>query len=349
MTLMLASVDDAREAEMVVEAGVDIVEFDGARADVDAIAAAVAKRRRLSATMGDPRADTSALVARTRALGAIGVDEFAVPIDASVLDGLAQWPGEGPWIGVLFADRSLDLALLPRLAATNFQGARLDIASTSRGRLTTHVDAPGIAEFCSRCRQHGLASALGGSLEAPDVPRLLMARPDVLAFRGALREGHSRKGALDADAIQLIRDLIPRGSGIEPVTPESTKPPIECDDELDQIFVRDLVIPARVGAYGHERGVEQTMMFNVHAYITRAPAADDMRAIVSYDLILDAIRIVVGRGHGRFVETFAEEVAALTLEHPRVVSVRARVEKLDVIQGAVGVEIFRSRRDRRPT
>jgi dihydroneopterin aldolase len=41
-------------------------------------------------------------------------------------------------------------------------------------------------------------------------------------------------------------------------------------------------------------------------------------SLVSYDIILDAVRIVVGRGHFEVLETVAEEVAAIVLKHPRV-------------------------------
>ena len=76
-----------------------------------------------------------------------------------------------------------------------------------------------------------------------------------------------------------------------------------------------------------------------------APARtpDDMRSIFSYDVILDAIRLVVGRGHVDFVETLAEEVAAVLLQHARVRSVRVNIRKLDVIEGVVGIEIRRER------
>ena len=365
MTLMLASVGDAREAEIVVGAGADIVDMKNPRAGaigavaIDAareIATAVGGRRRLSATMGDPPYDAEALAARARALRAIGVDDFKLAVDSAMLDSLEGALGEltrdGAWIGMLFADQSPDFALLPRLAKLGFKGAMLDTADKSRGRLTTHLDAPAIAEFCARCRQLGLLSGLAGSLEAPDAPRLLMARPDVLGFRGALCEGRARAGAVDARATQLIRDLIPREAPIAPSAPNVDWRLMgrglfaggETSDEVDQIFVRDFVIPARIGAYDYERGVEQRVVFNVQADVRRVPAhSDDMRAIFSYDLILDAIRLVVGRGHGQFVETFAEEVAALTLEHPRVAAVRVRVEKLDVVNGAVGVEIRRER------
>ena len=68
-----------------------------------------------------------------------------------------------------------------------------------------------------------------------------------------------------------------------------------------------------------------------------------MRAIFSYDVILDAIRIVAAQGHHEFVEGLAEAVAAMVLAHERARSVRIVARKLDVIDGAVGVEIVRRR------
>jgi dihydroneopterin aldolase len=197
-----------------------------------------------------------------------------------------------------------------------------------------------------------LISGLAGSLEAPDVPRLLLVRPDVLGFRGALCNAHDRRGAIDPHAAALIRDLIPR----ERPGPDAS-PKIDWrllargiiggrDDEgdLDRVFVRDFIVSAEIGAYDFERGMRQRVVFDVEALVRRAGAhSDDMRAIFSYDVILDAIRLVVGRGHVDFVETLAEEVAAVLLQHPRVRNVRVNIRKLDVIEGEVGIEIRRER------
>ena len=110
------------------------------------------------------------------------------------------------------------------------------------------------------------------------------------------------------------------------------------------MFVRDFVVSAAIGAYDFERGIRQRVVFDVEALVRRAGAhADDMRSIFSYDVILDAIRLVVGRGHVDFVETLAEEVAAVLLQHARVRSVRVNIRKLDVIEGEVGIEIRRER------
>jgi dihydroneopterin aldolase len=255
-------------------------------------------------------------------------------------------------VGILFADDKPDFALLSDLARLGFKGAMLDTRDKSRGRLLVHLDVTRLEDFCSRCRSAGLTSGLAGSLEAPDVPRLLLVGPDVLGFRRALCHAHDRNGAIDPQAVALIRDLIPRERPEADASPKIDWRLLargivgggDADGEVDRVFVRDFVVPAQIGAYDFERDGQQRVVFDVEVLVRRAGAhADDMRSIFSYDVILDAIRLVVGRGHVGFIETLAEEVAARLLKHARVRCVRVNVRKLDVIKGVVGVEIRRER------
>ena len=365
MTRMLASVADAAEAETVLQLGADVVDLkdptrgalgavslDAARASI----AAIARRSETSAALGDPPYDEDALLAGARALAAMGVDYLKLAVDAPTLDrlghslsGLAR---DVSLIGMMFADETPDFALLAKLSALGFKGAMLDTRDKTRGRLIVHLDVVSLSQFCSECRALNLISGLAGSLEAPDVPRLLLLGPDVLGFRGALCRAHDRKDAIDPQAAALIRDLIPR----ERPDPDAS-PKIDWrllargiiggrdqEGELDRVFVRDFVVSAGIGAYDFERGVRQRVVFDVEALVRRAGAhADDMRSIFSYDVILDAIRLVVGRGHVDFVETLAEEVAAVLLQQTRVRSIRVNIRKLDVIEGEVGIEIRRER------
>jgi (5-formylfuran-3-yl)methyl phosphate synthase len=365
MTRMLASVADAAEAEVVLRFGADIVDLkDTSKGSLGAVTletaravlALLARRRETSATLGDPPYEEAALLDRARALAALGVDTLKLGIDQRVIgrcgDGLKALAGDVALVGMLFADDEPDFALLPQLAALGFKGAMLDTRNKSRGRLLDHFDVPRLDSFCSQCRAAGLVSGLAGSLEAPDVPRLLLVRPDLLGFRGALCRNHDRGGQIDPHAVTLIRDLIPRERPEADASPKIDWRLLargiiggrESDSEIDRVFVRDFVVAARIGAYDFERSAPQRVLFEVDASVRRATSqADDMRAIFSYDVILDAIRLVVGRGHVEFVETLAEEVAAILLRHARVRSVRVNVRKMDVIQGAVGVEIIRER------
>jgi dihydroneopterin aldolase len=365
MTRMLASVANAAEAGVAAQLGADVIDLKDARrgalgaVPLDAarqVIAAIAGQSETSAALGDPPYDEDALLAGAQALATMGVGYVKLAVDAPTLhrlgDSLGRLARDVALIGMMFADEKPDFGLLAKLGDLGFKGAMLDTRDKTRGRLITHLEVVQLNQFCSQCRALNLISGLAGSLEAPDVPRLLLVRPDVLGFRGALCHAHDRRGPIDPPAVALIRDLIPR----EKPDP-SASPKIDWrllargiiggrDDEreLDRVFVRDFVVSAGIGAYDFERSIRQRVVFEVEALVRRAGAhADDMRSIFSYDVILDAIRLAVGRGHVDFVETLAEEVAALLLKHARVRTVRVNIRKLDVIEGEVGIEIRRER------
>ena len=122
-------------------------------------------------------------------------------------------------------------------------------------------------------------------------------------------------------------------------------PAVTGDDvAVDLVFVDDFVLPVFIGAYARERDAPQKVRFAVTASVMRtARTAEDMRDVFSYDLITDGIRILIGSGHIPLVETLAERIAAMVLNHPRVTKVVVRVEKLETGSGTVGVEIERTR------
>src|SRR5690606_20780255 len=111
---------------------------------------------------------------------------------------------------VLFADLSPDFELLPVFGKHHFHGAMVDTAQKTNGRLLDHLPPQRIPEFVDRARELGLLVGLSGSLEAPDVPRLLAFSPDLLGFRGALCGDAGRAGAISSDAVSEIRELIPQ-------------------------------------------------------------------------------------------------------------------------------------------
>jgi FolB domain-containing protein len=316
---------------------------------------AVAGMASASATLGDPPYEAASLLALAQNFRLAGVGMLKLAVDAQTLDTLreplAALAREGKLIGMLFADEGPDFELIPRLAALGFSGAMLDTRRKGAGRLLTYLDVARLTAFCARCRAAGLTTGLAGSLEPPDIPRLLLAAPDVLGFRGALCVARERTAGIDPNAVALVRDLIPRardGAGAPNVDWRLIGRGLAGADEpetgLDRIFVRDFVIEAEIGAYDFERGHKQRVAFDVEALIRRVGAEPrDMRAIFSYDVILDAIRIVAAQGHHEFVEGLAEAVAAVVLRHERARVVKIAARKLDVIDGAVGVEIVRRR------
>lgn len=366
MTQMLASVTGADEARIAVEGGADIIDLKDPAAgalgavpaeDIEAAVAAVAGRRATSAVCGDLPMEPDILAGKAAEIAATGVDYvkvgfFPSAAAAACAAALAPVAARTKLIAVLFADLAPDFDLMPVLAGHRFHGLMADTADKSRGRLLDHLPPERIPAFVDRGRSLGLAIGLSGSLEEPDIPRLLPFRPDFLGFRGALCTGAHRRQAIDPQAVARIRALIPeerktgRSAGVDYRLLAARGYSPDAAEELgtDRIFVRDFVLPVRIGAYSFEHGHAQKVRFDVSADVLRMTEnPEDMRHVFSYDVITDGIRAIVERGHVELSETLAGQIAAHVLEDPRVMRVRVRVEKLELGPGGIGVEIERKR------
>lgn len=344
MTLMLARVARPDEIEIALAAGADMIglaeSHDGLTAPADARAAVdlLAARAPLSARAGAPGAALAQDVARIGELAAAGCAyvEALAPRGASAQDlsRLAEAAGPARLVGVVDAGAPAERALIEALAAAGFHGAMLDLARSARGRLLGRRSIAEVEGFVRACRASGLVCWLAGGLEAPDAPRLLPLGPDALVFGAALR--NPRDGGLDPQRLRTLRALVPRREArIVAGGPMRA---------VDRVFVRDFVVEASVGAYADERAKLQRLRFNVEVDVRRPAATrDDMRDVFSYDVIVDAIRLRLARGHVAMVETLAEDIASVVMDSDLAMRVAVRVEKLDVIPGAVGVEIIRVR------
>ena len=111
----------------------------------------------------------------------------------------------------------------------------------------------------------------------------------------------------------------------------------------DRIFLRDHVAEVEIGAYPEEFGRRQRLRFSVELDVQPfAPdAPDEEGSVVSYDLILHAIRDLAEGPRMKLLETFAARLAARLLAHRGVLAARIRIEKLDRVPGSLGVEIER--------
>ncbi len=126
--------------------------------------------------------------------------------------------------------------------------------------------------------------------------------------------------------------------------------PIEHAEEeraFDKVWVRDLVLPMRIGVWSEEHNLAQRVRFTVELWACGSGhRPGDLSSVISYDFIIDGIREIAGQGHILLTETVAERVAAHCLSHRRAEKVRVMVEKLDRVPGAsLGCEIMRLKSD----
>jgi (5-formylfuran-3-yl)methyl phosphate synthase len=368
MTLMLASVTGLEEAEIAVRHGADIIDLKDASNAFGAVAPAIisatveslARRRPVSAVTGELEMAPAGIAQAAAAVADAGANYIKIGLypdqrREDCIRALASLARRAHLIGVMFADYGADETLMALMAQNGFTGVMIDTASKTHGSLLDHMNVAAIGRFVEAARSHGLMAGLAGSLEPPDIPRLLLAAPDVLGFRRALCANADRTSSISGDAVDIVRALIPADSRL--IDDTSTSPKIDyrllaargygpSDDEVetDRIFVRDFVLPARIGAYAREREKPQNVRFNVDVKVLRSDrAAVDIRDVFSYDLITDSIRMIVAEEHITLVEMLAERISALLLTHPRVTGVTVRVEKLEVGPGGTGVEIVRRR------
>ena len=333
MIRMLVRVINAQEAAQAAAAGVDIVEFRVARADqremavMAAIRAAYSGQLRLRFASASAKPDILKTALATRA------DEAALPLR------LALSSDETILALTEKGVRVVAQVELPTDAAATLDAIgghdRTVMFEAASARLLDVTDVAHLDGLATACKDRRLAFGFAGGLEAPDVARVLLLEPDILGFDTAVRVGHDPAGRLDPDALQAIRALLP---GERPAARTARH------TVRDRLFVRKFVVPVSIGAYQAERGATQRVRFSVEVEVAREPVSPhDMRDVFSYDVIIETIRRLSARGHVTFVETLAEEVAAALLAQPAVLSTTVSVEKLDVIDGEVGIEIRRRR------
>lgn len=226
MTGLLASVRSAREAELALAGGADIVDLKEPRSGalgalppdvVRDCVALVAGRRPVSATIGDLPAEPEPVAAAVVRTAALGVDFVKFGIfpggdPEAVLAALHDQAASGTrLVALLFADCEPDFGLVPHAAACGLAGVMLDTMGKAGGGLRAALDDGTLRRFIGLARSHGLLCGLAGSLHPEDIPALAPMGADYLGFRGALCRG-SRGDNLDPSALQDVRAALDHAS-----------------------------------------------------------------------------------------------------------------------------------------
>jgi len=122
----------------------------------------------------------------------------------------------------------------------------------------------------------------------------------------------------------------------------------EVDESLDEraLFIRDLVVPAQIGAYQREQGRLQKLRLDLR--VTLRPPFDwhdRLDDVLNYDLLRQGILDIVAAGHIHLLETLAERIVDLCFSHAKVKGVHLQIAKLEAHGDCiVGYETRRGRR-----
>jgi uncharacterized protein (UPF0264 family) len=232
MTLFLASVKDAAEAEFALRAEADIIDLKnpangalGAVAPKDARAAvdAIAGRVPVSMTVGDLPMAPARIHAAVLERAACGADYIKLGLfpgaePHAVFERLRPLAAKLRLVVVVFADCVPDFDAIAAATELGAAGIMLDTMNKGRGALSDHIAPKDLANFVTRAKRVDLAVGLAGSLRMEHVPGLLALKPDLLGFRGALCRG-SRSASIDSEACLAVRALIPKIGSLRVGTP----------------------------------------------------------------------------------------------------------------------------------
>ncbi len=111
----------------------------------------------------------------------------------------------------------------------------------------------------------------------------------------------------------------------------------------DKIFLSDYVISVEIGAFESEIGKKQKIRFNVVVDVRNEEIFryDEVEDILSYEIIIGAIKFHLSDKRINLLETLAELIAKSCLSDVRARRAKVRIEKLDRVPGSLGVEIVR--------
>lgn len=114
-------------------------------------------------------------------------------------------------------------------------------------------------------------------------------------------------------------------------------------DQPDRIHLREFLCKAEIGAFAQERDRTQQLRIAVTAdlAVSVADAGDDVDRILSYDVLVNAVKDALDARRHDLVETLAEDIARRVLAHPAAARAEVTVEKLDRGPFSLGVTLAR--------
>ena len=115
-----------------------------------------------------------------------------------------------------------------------------------------------------------------------------------------------------------------------------------------KILINELTLDAFIGIHDFEKKKKQKISISLSLDVNDNISGIEHKIenFVSYEHIVADIKSILKRGHIDLLETLGEEIVDLCLKDERVLSVKIKLEKLEVFKetSSVGIEIFRKKK-----
>ncbi|CAG0964668.1 hypothetical protein MTYP_00921 [Methylophilaceae bacterium] len=223
MSKLLISVMNLHEAQIAMDAGVDIIDMknplEGALGalppdEIARIVRHVDGRVTTSATIGDLPMLPELIIPAVEAVASTGVDIVKIGFygggdQERCIACIEPLASRGiNLVAVLMADQAPDFNLLPRLRSAGFLGVMLDTAEKAGKHLLDHLDLSALERFVGIAMENRLVTGLAGSLNSEQIETLSGLGPHYMGFRGAVCNSSNRVDSLNRSKLYALREVL---------------------------------------------------------------------------------------------------------------------------------------------
>lgn len=222
MTRLLISVKNVEEALHAMYAGTSIIDLKdpeiGALGalpiqETKKVLAVLEGQVLTSATVGEGHGNIDALIADIKQYADIGVNvikiavselfmnqEFFIEMKQLIVKGIKL-------VAVFFADKLVDLSLIPKMQTAGFYGAMLDTQQKWRPMVELQSKHE-LINFIKTCKQHHLISGLAGSVGSQHLASLIDLNPDFIGMRGGVCDAGNRTLGLSQKKVEAVNAML---------------------------------------------------------------------------------------------------------------------------------------------
>ena len=115
-----------------------------------------------------------------------------------------------------------------------------------------------------------------------------------------------------------------------------------------KILIKELTLDASIGIHDFEKKKKQKIAISLSLDVDDniSGIKHKIENFVSYEHIVNDIKSILKKGHIDLLETLGEKIVELCFNDERVLTIKLKLEKLEVFKDAssVGIEIFRKKK-----
>ncbi len=114
-----------------------------------------------------------------------------------------------------------------------------------------------------------------------------------------------------------------------------------------KVIIKNLITNIFIGIHNFEKKKKQRVRLNIEILLNPdvKPNNKDLTTILNYEEVINRIKLITKKQHHNLLEDLAENIFRIIFCEKKVLKVKLKLEKLDIIKNSesVGIEVQKSR------